>query len=252
MDHNQAADLLGAYALDAVAPDEAASLREHLAGCPQCQSDLDEFRDTAALIAGAGEEAPATTWDGIARRLQDGYPPATVTPIRRGWTYMVVAAAAIVALVVGGAYVVELGVSNGLRSELSAARERATQAEGRLATIEAEGALARAVQQATAASGTVSVSLGADSIQETMTIVLTEDGTGYIADSSLPALPADRTYQLWAVVDGKVISAGVLGSDPTIVPFRVDPQGLEALAVTEEELGGVAVSENPILVAWSR
>lgn len=85
-----------------------------------------------------------------------------------------------------------------------------------------------------------------------MTIVLTEDGTGYVSESSLPALPDGRTYQLWAVVDGRVISAGVLGQDPEVVPFRVDPSGLEALAITEEIAGGVAVSENPILVAWSR
>ena len=76
------------------------------------------------------------------------------------------------------------------------------------------------------------------------------DGTGYLTRHTLRPLPADRTYQLWAIIDGEVISAGVLGADPGVVPFRIDPGGFEGFAITEEAVGGVAASENQPVVAW--
>lgn len=254
MNHNDAIELLGAFALDAVSSDEMGPLSDHVAICSDCRAELDEFRSMAAIIAGSGEEAPSSTWDAIARTLTSPDTEPTIVPFwRRRSTLMVVTAvAALAALVVGSAYVVELGVSSGLRTEIAAARESAVDAEGRLAVLESENAIARAVEQASAELSTISVNLGAESSSETMTIVLTESGVGYVATTTLPMLPADRTYQLWAVVDSKVISAAVLGNDPAIVPFRIDPQGLEALAITEEESGGVVVSANPVLVAWSR
>ncbi len=83
-----------------------------------------------------------------------------------------------------------------------------------------------------------------------MFIVILPDGTGFVFRNTLDPLPEDSTYQLWAVVDQKVISAGVLGNQPDLVPFRIDPEGLEGLVITREVAGGVAVSEADPVVAW--
>jgi hypothetical protein len=263
MKHNEAAELLGAYALDAVEEDESPELETHVAACNECQAELDGYRTVAAVLAGAGELAPGTAWEGIIEKLDPELPSlvsapreehSNVIPLRSTarWWVSATAAAAAFAVVLGVAYLAERSTVEGLRGEVTAAQSRAADAESALAGIEAENALARAARDAAESANSLQVSLRADSTAAATTIVLTEDGTGYIADSTLPALPEGRTYQLWAVVDGRVISAGVLGPDPEIVPFHVDPVGLEALAITEEVVGGVAVSENPILVAWSK
>jgi len=263
MKHNEATELLGAYALDAVDGDERSELEHHVATCNDCQAELDGYLTVTAVLAGAGEQAPDSAWDGISEHLHPEQPslaptpeakPSNVIPLRstNRWWVAVTAAAAVAALVLGGAYVSERSTVDGLRGEVASAESRAADAESALSGIQAETALARAARDAAESANSLQVSLRADSTAAATTIVLTEDGTGYIADSTLPALPEGRTYQLWAVVDGRVISAGVLGADPDVVPFRVDPVGLEALAITEEVVGGVAVSENPILVAWSK
>ena len=94
------------------------------------------------------------------------------------------------------------------------------------------------------------VTLGSEVSGANAIIVLMPDGTGYVAEHTLQPLPADRTYQLWAIVGGKVISAGVLGSNPGVVPFHIDPEGFEGFAITEEEVGGVVSSQNDAVVAW--
>ena len=76
------------------------------------------------------------------------------------------------------------------------------------------------------------------------------NGKGYLT-SELPALPADRAYQLWALTDADhdPVSLGVLGSDPRVVAFS-SPSLPRGLAVTEEVAGGVKASVNaPVATA---
>jgi hypothetical protein len=77
---------------------------------------------------------------------------------------------------------------------------------------------------------------------------LLPDGTGFLVANDLPALPNDRTYQLWALANGQKISAGVLGADPRVVAFRYAPSGLSGFAVTDEQAGGVTASQNAPVV----
>jgi anti-sigma-K factor RskA len=78
--------------------------------------------------------------------------------------------------------------------------------------------------------------------------VLSASGTGFVVNHDLPALPADRTYQLWGVVGSHTVSLGLLGSRPGIVPFSVagaaEPT---AFAVSSEHAGGaVQPSGRPV------
>src|SRR4051794_37113805 len=75
MDHDQIADLLGAYALDAVDPDEAEEVARHLETCPRCRQEVDEHREAAATLAFVGETAPDGLWDRINARLEEEPPP---------------------------------------------------------------------------------------------------------------------------------------------------------------------------------
>ena len=76
MNCQQAAELLGAYALDAVEPDETDHVTRHIGECPRCASEVAAHRDTIGLLANMGGSAPAGLWDGIARRMTLGSPHA--------------------------------------------------------------------------------------------------------------------------------------------------------------------------------
>jgi anti-sigma-K factor RskA len=79
--------------------------------------------------------------------------------------------------------------------------------------------------------------------------VVTVEGEGFIDGSSLPTLPENRTYQLWAIVGDQVISVGIMGNRPEVSAFRVEGQ-LAGLAISKEVLGGVVVSEQDPVALW--
>ncbi|MEA3055576.1 MAG: hypothetical protein QOD30_1008, partial [Actinomycetota bacterium] len=49
--HDEIQELLGAYALDAVDPDERSDVEDHLRDCARCRAEVAEHRDTAAFLA---------------------------------------------------------------------------------------------------------------------------------------------------------------------------------------------------------
>lgn len=50
--------LAGAYALDALTEDERAQFERHLAGCPDCQTDIDSLRETVGHLASTVSTPP--------------------------------------------------------------------------------------------------------------------------------------------------------------------------------------------------
>lgn len=60
------ADLLSAFALDALRPEESASVDDHLRSCVPCRAEVDELRELASALAPAGHDPPATLWASIA------------------------------------------------------------------------------------------------------------------------------------------------------------------------------------------
>lgn len=57
MTEMQCRELVGAYAVGALEPPEAARLADHLLTCTRCRHELDEAEDTAALMAAVPPEA---------------------------------------------------------------------------------------------------------------------------------------------------------------------------------------------------
>ena len=235
--HDEIKDLLGAYALDAVEPDEAALVAAHLGGCEECRREVDGYRRVAALLPRQELAPPDALWERIRRRTTAGR-----GPIR--WPQWVGVAA-------GVALVAALGVQSlrmsDLQAEVVAARSEAARLQAELESLDLDDLAQRLAQREGAV--TVELQTGAGPAG---TVVLLPDGTGVITSHQLPPLDPARTYQLWAVQDGEVISAGILGSQPGVVAFHVDSSRLEALVITEEEAGGVAVSSQPAVAVWQR
>jgi hypothetical protein len=250
-------ELLGAYALDAVDPDERELVERHLLECPRCRAELAEHLEVAAMLA-EGSPAPDGLWSRIVAALEEP-PPAlrlAVAPVPS-------------APAGAGATVVDLGVERERRrpSRLVVALAGVAAAvivvlgvvvvrqESRIADLSEEVAgsdLADAAGKAMRDPSSVKTVLTAPdgSSGLTATAAVTADGTGYLMTPNLPALPEDRTYQLWGIVGDRVISLGVLGNAPAVSVFQVDPAvPVDGFAVTEEVAGGVVSSENePTLV----
>lgn len=251
VDHDAIEELLGAYALNAVDPHEAALVASHVDQCADCRAELDQHLEVAALLPTAADFAPASVWDSLAGEIADQEPAdasphtlAEIVPLRRRWARPLAAAAAF-ALLAGAAVVQSVRVGD-ISDELAAERETVAALTEQLERPVLDTAVAQALDDPSAQR----VVLGSQVSGSNAIIVLMPDGTGYLAEHTLQPLSADRTYQLWAIVDGKVISAGVLGPEPGVVPFHIDPEGFQGFAITEEVIGGVTSSENDPVVAW--
>lgn len=240
--HEDIVELLGAYALDAVDPDEASLVEDHLRSCPRCAAEVAEHREVAAMLAHSGAPAPEGLWDRIVADLEEPPPelalpisgrPAPVSrlddrrPPRTSWRWLPAAAAAAVLVVAG--VVAGVAIDDGDdRSEPVAA-----------ASLED---LARDVLNDPDARRVTLAAPEGDDL--TAAAAVDADGAGYLMGNTLPALDPSRTYQLWGISDQVIVSLGVLGPSPGVVAFHVD-EGIHTLAITEEVAGGVPSSENP-------
>lgn len=244
--HPEIIELLGAYALDAVDPDESAAVIAHLRECLLCLREVVEHREVAAFLAPGGAVAPARLWDQIAGSLEEPPPPlqlSNVTQIdsgrrRTGWSGRVSAIAAGAVAVAAVAIVAVIGF------KVSDDSRRIDQMAG--ATYGTQ--LSRATSAALADPQARLVDLRSSQGKETAQAVVLPDGTGYVVKNNLPALGPARTYQLWAVVGGAKISVGVLGPHPGPSGFKAAGD-VTALAITQEPAGGVVSSEQSPVVA---
>jgi hypothetical protein len=246
--HPELKELLGAYALDAVDPDEAELVERHLAGCPECQAELAEYREVIGLMGNVRTEPPPGVWDRIVAGLQ--IRPAPARPDRGGTPEpppgsarpsghrsvslrLFTVVAAIAAVIVAA-----LGV------EVARLNSRTNRAPSAAAAQALVNAFDSASGQASARHVTLK---GTDGAEPVPAVVLT-DGTAFIDGRPLPRLPDNRTYQLWGIGANGVppVSLAVMGQSPGIQQFGV-PGGVGTLAITAEQSGGaVAPTSAPI------
>lgn len=254
VDHQQIQESLGAYALHAVEDEESLVIQLHVDQCTECREELDQHLNVVSLLSSTERFAPANLWeeisDQLARTETAGSPadledlyPATYKPTS---TWIAKAASIAAFLAILSTSVVQTVRLNDANEALASEQAAVAALTDELQRPPLDVALAAALSD----GDNRRVTLGSQVSGSNAIIVLMPDGTGYLAEHTLQPLPQDRTYQLWAVVDGKIISAGVLGPDPGIVPFRIDPDGFAGFAITEESTGGVEASVNDPVVAW--
>jgi len=234
--------LIPAWALDAVTDDERVAVEALLAADPEARAEADAMREAAAYLALADDQASepvnsdvwnrimeatggeaGTSPQALAARLSVVPEAPVVLEPRRArrrpprWTMALGAVAAAAAVFVVG---VSLGRTQQPSVSQSAARWANAQAKGRTVVLSSNSSdLAR--------------------------IAVLPDGTAVVHNDALPVLPANKTYQLWAVLGDAssptVISAGVLGPriEDAPISFVGDPN---AFVLTVEDAPGVAVS----------
>ena len=225
--HEDVQELLGAYALDALEEDEAELVEDHLRDCPRCRAEVRDHRETAAMLAFGGGEAPPGLWERIAANLEEAPPRlqlGRVIPIaesrwRRIGVRMLTAAAVVLSLVA-------LSVSLLVRDDEGGVDEIARMRDD---------------------PGTVVIRLAGVGTRESAEIWLS-DQRGYLADHNLARLSEGETYQLWGQKGDTMISLGVLGRAPGHSQFAAVGDYVN-LAISVEPAGGVAQPTGRVVAA---
>jgi anti-sigma-K factor RskA len=238
-----------AYALGALDEGERAPFEAHLADCPRCRAEVATMRDTLGLLAhGAPDAEPSPGLrDRVlaeARRVR----PIGRRPARGPW--LLAAASVVIAAALGAAFARERAASAGASAALAEARRLLAARDSTLAAL-----LSPDVHVA---------SLAPTAGQPRVRVFWNRDRNVFVVTAfDLPAAPAGRTYQLWALGKGAPapVSMGLFNSGPdgraTLVIPVTDPvlaMGLlEACALTEEPAGGSSgPTETPRLVGGWR
>lgn len=239
-------ELLAAYALDAVDGDEHAQVEEWLDRSPDARLELDELRETAALLAYGRGVAPPGLWARIEGALAEE-PPALVLPVasarsrRRGLAVRVTAAMAAASAVAATLTAVVLS------DEMAEQEDRLEQVA---ASVEQE-AVRRAASAAMADPGARIVRLVGAASAGSAEVVTMPDGGGFLMGHEVPRLPEGRTYQLWAMSGDHdaptLVSTAILGRTLRVLAFHA-PQSVLGFVITDEAApGSVRSVEEPVL-----
>ena len=246
MDHAEVESLLGAYALDAVSPEESAEIEAHLPTCPRCQAEVAAHREVAGFLGDGRAEAPAGIWDKIAAELGEGQPVGDLDSARllrqirsdstRSKRRRVLVPVGLVAAAVAALFAIESTQLSHLNGEV-----RQYQA------IAQHGGIAPAVA-AVLLGPHRTITLTSANSADTARIAVAPNGQAYWLSSSLKPVSAGKTYQLWALSKGRIVSIALLGPDPRLYSaFRIQAT-MSQMMVTVEPTGGTVSPTTRVLV----
>lgn len=259
-DHDALRDHTGLYALGALTEEERERFDQHVRVCPQCAAEVRSLGGVIAalpfavaqvdppaglrerIIGGVAGRTPAAT-----RTVDGGGHAARVTRLPLVWPAWLAAAAAIVAAVGLGFYVLQLRERLALvEAQLRQAQDRANEAEVQVARASGIAAEARQTLAILSAPDLARIDLAGQPparVARARAFWSRSRGLVFTA-SNLPPLPPGRTYQLWVVTADAPVSAGLLTPDPSgsvsvVIDTSPDLATPVAMAVTLEPAGGV-------------
>jgi anti-sigma-K factor RskA len=232
-------ELLGAYALGAVTPEEQEAARAHLAGCENCKRRLREVRAIVDLLpysvtqVNPSESLKERVLEAIRKEDQAtaAQPPQkNQRPRRRRWSTRLLAAAAVLMLMLFGG-MTAWNVS--LQHEVTSLQQQNTSLEQRVGFLQHQVALIYAIQ-------------GSSSVQGASgkLIYLPGQNITLLVMQGLPQLQGTEVYQGWLIHDKQPTSIGLLSVENGIasVTYPGNIAGYEVAAVSREP--GPAASKN--------
>ena len=215
-DHPRYRDDIGAYLLGALTELERQAFERHIAGCSECQEELERLRPAADLLPGSVEQVQpparlkASLMEVVEREAEAERQPApSRAPRRRFLRPALVAAGLLIALAIG-VTVTQLGGD-----------------ETRTVTARVDPAMPQA-------GGSLRI----------------EGDDGTLRLHGMPELAGARVYQVWLqhgerMVPARTFTVGRSGAGRVELPDVSDAKGV---FVTREPRGGAQVpSENPIV-----
>jgi anti-sigma-K factor RskA len=240
--HDDIMSLLAPYALHALDETEMHLVEAHVNGCSECADELADLLDTASMVTLTEVEAPpAQLWNRIENTMR-----ADVQSINE---------------VGNSTPVFDLDAARGrrnsrhdtrlsLRSALIGAIAAAAVVVPITASVISPStpSIAALAVNAAKAKGSQRIELASTDKKRLGDVIIDATGNGYLRNEALPELPAGKTYQLWTIVDGAPVSAGLLGRSPKISAFSADAK-VQAVAISIESESGASAPSTPIGVA---
>lgn len=255
-DHEQFAEDLTLYALNALEGDDRASLEKHLATCATCRLELEQLRGDGALLAlsALGPKPPVRSrqrlLDAVAK--QSSAPASRARnaemehPRRSWWGILGWAAAAAVVVFAASLWKENSALKQSLASASTQAAQNARELEdlrkiaAPIVTPEAQRITLVAVKSPPQPQGKA--------------FYLRNRSSLLFVANNMPALPPQKAYELWLIpAQGAPIPAGVFKPDAhgnaTVVNPPL-PAGMEAkaFAITIENEAGATSPTMPIVM----
>jgi hypothetical protein len=249
--HEQYADDLALYALDALRGEARARVDEHLSTCAACRLELEQLRgDTALLaLAAAGPRPPQRgrqrLLDAVAREAR--VPAVVRTSARSLWWGWLLGAAgmALIACVV-----LVLRENLALRQSVISARSEASKNARELEELRR---IAAPIIDPEAQRVTLVSSKAVPQPQGKAFYLRNRSSLVFLANN-MPALPPHKAYELWLIpVSGAPMPAGMFkpdaqGSASMVHPVLPAAVEAKAFAITMEDETGAATPTMPIFM----
>jgi anti-sigma-K factor RskA len=210
-EHDRRRDDIAAYLLGALEPGEAAELERHVAGCAECEQELERLRPAVRVLPETVErmEAPAALRGRLMEQVRSEAPGAQAVPAARpaprrrlGLRPLAgLAALALVVAAIGGYAIRDSGSGGGPKTTT-------------VATGHSPGVTAEMVRQGE---------------------------TGTLRLANLHQLPSGKVLQAWVQRGEQVVSAKALfvpNSDGTATATIDGMNGVSTVMVTAEPRGG--------------
>ena len=239
------------YALGILSSEERRAFEEHLSGCAACRADVQAYAEVVAALAHAAPtaEPPPALRDRVMAEARRVRPIGTHTA-RRSLS-MLATAAALVLATAGAVATWRLGVRVGaLRRQVAVADSLRAVSDSALALL-------------TGPDVNVVTLAGTNRLPSARIVWNHARNRFVVFAFDLPAAPAGRTYQLWAIAKGHApLSMGTFNTDAqgrarVVLPVdqRIAAIGIiDNCGLTEEPSGGSPQpTETPrLLGAWTR
>ncbi|HET9014733.1 MAG TPA: anti-sigma factor [Thermomicrobiaceae bacterium] len=226
MSHEDVADDLPAYALDALAPKERACVAAHLASCARCREELHRLEETLGALGTAAPQVdpPPALREQLIASL-DGVGDAPVhSVISSRWVRPAMAIAAVLLLGLAGSLALLAHDLAGVRGDLAAM-------QGQQATV-----------SAVLADSSQPIRLATDSAPQAygMLYLGSQPRQAVLVVKQLPPTQPGRLYQIWLVQqNGARVSGGTFttdaGGNATVMLNAPAPvMQYQSLGITEE------------------
>jgi hypothetical protein len=267
--HDEARDVMPLFVVEADDRTTRTDLLDHLAGCEPCRAALQAYRQAADAL---GQSVPqvrprpelrarilaAVLGSSAAPAAQPSREPerdARSAPraVRAGWAPWLAAAAALVAAVAVVGLLRTRAELDDMRATLAVWQARVADAERSAQASQATLVVYRRQLDVMTADDLLLVTLAglppAEAAQGKAFVSRSLNAIIFTA-RDLPALPAARVYQLWAIAGGQPISAGTFVADERgrgqlVADVPALTERPAALAVTVEPEGGVLSPTGP-------
>lgn len=242
--------LLELYALGLSSPEETAQVQDWLNQYPEVKQELVDIEMSLESYAQAHAVEPsASVKEKVLSEIAGGRSENKLTfsrndskvvemPSYRIPSFMKIAVAAILVLLIGSiilnySYYQKYQSAN---NDLASAQQKIAEQD------ESNTAMNKEIDVMTDRNSKPVVLNGTPHSPEALAKIFWMKNTGdvYIDPSNLPALPAGKQYQLWAIVDGKPVSGGMISTEKGT--YRIQKMKsfgkADAFAITLEKAGG--------------